>query len=124
MLRNSEDHEKLGRPSLTPSTYCRLQLIGFFEGVCSEHGIAWRLADSLSLRRFLGYGLDEATPDHVTLSRTRRPLDAETHQAVFSRGSSCARPVCCAVRRSSWTRQRLEANAAMRSIVRRATGEK
>ena len=45
---------------------------GFCEGVNSERGIAWRVADSLSLRCFLGYGLDEATPDHVTLSRTRR----------------------------------------------------
>ncbi len=73
-----------GRAVADPGTYFRLQLIGFFEGVGSERGIAWRVADSLSLRRFLGYGLDEETPDHVALSRTRRLLDAETHQAVCS----------------------------------------
>ena len=118
-------HEKLGRPSLTPGTYFRLQLIGFFEGVGSERGIAWRVADSLSLRRFLGYGLDEATPDHVTLSRTRRLLDAETHQAVFSwvlerlAEAGLLRGKTIGVDATT-----LEANAAMRSIVRRATGEK
>jgi hypothetical protein len=69
---------------LAPGVYFRLRLIGFFEGVDSEHGVAWRVADSLSLRRFLGYGLDGAMPDHVTLSRTRRLLDDETHQAFFS----------------------------------------
>ena len=110
-------HDRLGRPSLAPGVYFRLQLIGFFEGLNSERGIAWRVADSLSLRCFLGYGLDEVTPDHVTLSRTRRLLDAETHQAIFS-----------------WVLERLAAagllkgktigvDATMRSIVRRATGE-
>ena len=117
-------HHRLGRPSLTPGSYFRLQLIGFFEGVGSERGIAWRVADSLSLRRFLGYGLDEATPDHVTLSRTRRLLDAETHQAVFSwvlerlGEAGLLRGKTIGVDATT-----LEANAAMRSIVRRATGE-
>ena len=69
---------------MAPGVYFRLQLIGFLEGVDSERGIAWRVADSLSLRHFLGYGLDEATPDHVTISRTRRLLDAGSHQAVFA----------------------------------------
>lgn len=117
-------HDKLGRPSLTPGTYFRLQLIGFFEGVGSERGIAWRVADSLSLRRFLGYGLDEATPDHVTLSRTRRLFDAETHQAVF--GWVLARLSEAGLVRGKTIgvdATTLEANAAMRSIVRRATGE-
>ena len=68
----------VGRPSLAPGVYFRLMLIGFFEGLDSERGIAWRVADSLSLRQFLSYGIDESTPDHVTLSRTRRLLDAET----------------------------------------------
>ena len=77
-------HTKLGRPSLAPGVYFRLLLIGFFEGIGSERGIGWRVADSLSLRRFLNYGLDEATPDHVTISRTRRLLDEATHQAVFT----------------------------------------
>ena len=117
-------HDRLGRPSLAPGVYFRLQLIGFFEGVDSERGIAWRVADSLSLRRFLGYGLDEATPDHVTISRTRRLLDAETHQAVFRwvlerlAGAGLLKGKTIGVDATT-----LEANAAMRSIVRRATGE-
>lgn len=74
-------HDKLGRPSMAPGVYFRLLLIGFFEGIDSERGIAWRVADSLSLREFIGYGMDEATPDHVTVSRTRRLLDESAHQA-------------------------------------------
>jgi transposase len=68
--------DKAGRPSLAPGVYFRLMLIGFFEGLDSERGIAWRTADSLSLRQFLSYGMDGATPDHVTISRTRRLVDA------------------------------------------------
>src|SRR6266700_319901 len=77
-------HTKLGRPSMPPGVYFRLLLIGFFEGIASERGICWRVADSLSLRRFLNYGLGEVTPDHVTMSRTRRLFDAAVHQAVFT----------------------------------------
>ena len=77
-------HQKLGRPSLPPGQYFRVMMIGFFEGLDSERGIAWRLADSLTLRQFLSIGLDESTPDHVTISRTRRLTDAETHQRIFS----------------------------------------
>ena len=73
----------VGRPSLVPGVYFRLMLIGFFEGIDSERGIAWRVADSLSLRQFLGYGIDENTPDHVTISRTRRLLEASTHKQIF-----------------------------------------
>src|SRR6266545_5382275 len=76
-------HEKLGRPSLPPGMYFRLMMIGFFEGLDSERGIAWRVADSLTLRQFLQIGLDERTPDHVTISRTRRLMDEATHQRVF-----------------------------------------
>src|SRR3954454_18684513 len=72
-----------GRPSLAPGVYFRMLLIGYFEGLDSEPGIAWRGADSLSLRRFLGYALDESTPDHSTVSRTRRLIWVETHKAVF-----------------------------------------
>ena len=117
-------HDRLGRPSLAPGVYFRLQLIGFFEGVNSERGIAWRVADSLSLRCFLGYGLDAATPDHVTLSRTRRLLDAETHQAIFSwvleRQAAAGLLKGKTIGVDATT---LEADAAMRLIVRRATGE-
>lgn len=117
-------HDRLGRPSLAPGVYFRLQLIGFFEGVNSERGIAWRVADSLSLRCFLGYGLDEATPDHVTISRTRRLLDAETHQAIFSWVlERLAAAGLLQGKTSGVDATTLEADAAMRSIVRRATGE-
>ena len=114
----------IGRPSLAPGRYFRLLLLGYFEGLDSERAIAWRAADSLSIRQFLDFALHEASPDHSTLSRTRRLIDVETHQAVFT-----------------WVLQRLadahlvegrtigidattlEANAAMRSIVRRDTGD-
>ena len=116
--------DTMGRPGLPPGIYFRLLLVGYFEGVDSERGIAWRAADSLALRRFLRIAWDEEVPDHTTISRTRRLIDLETHRAVFT-----------------WVQQRLvetgllkgktvaidattlEANAAMRSIVRRDTGE-
>jgi transposase len=114
----------MGRPSIPPGQYFRLLLVGYFEGIDSERGIAWRAADSLAVRSFVRLALHEAAPDHSTLSRTRRRIDVETHRAVFT-----------------WVQQRLvevgllhgktvaidattlEANAAMRSIVRRDTGE-
>jgi transposase len=74
----------IGRPGLTPGIYFRSLMIGYFEGIEAERGIAWRLKDSLSLRRFLGIALDEDTPDHSTISRTRRLIDVETHRQVFS----------------------------------------
>ena len=67
--------ENNGRPSVTPGIYFRLLLVGYFEGIDSERGIAWRAADSIGLRKFLGVGLDEQTPDHSTISRTRRLID-------------------------------------------------
>ena len=70
--------EPVGRPSLAPGTYFRLLLVGYFEGIDSERGIAWRTADSLALRGFLGLGLDETPPEHSTISRTRRLIDVET----------------------------------------------
>ena len=73
---------KMGRPSLAPGVYFRLLLIGYFEGLDSERGMAWRAADSLGLRRFLRIGLEEMTPDHSTISRTRRLIDVETHREV------------------------------------------
>ena len=72
----------VGRPSLAPGRYFRLLLLGYFEGLDSERAIAWRAADSLSIRTFLDVALHEAPPDHSTLSRTRRLIDLETHQAV------------------------------------------
>src|SRR5439155_19174588 len=76
--------EKQGRPSLAPGIYFRLLLIGYFEGIDSERGIAWRAQDSLALRSFLDIALDESSPDHSTLSRTRRLMDVETHREVFA----------------------------------------
>jgi len=114
----------MGRPSLAPGQYFRLLLVGYFEGIDSERGIAWRAADSLAVRRFVRLALNEVAPDHSTISRTRRKIDLETHRAAFT-----------------WVQQRLvevgllqgktiaidattlEANAAMRSIVRRDTAE-
>ena len=114
----------MGRPSLAPGIYFRTLLIGHFEGIDSERGIGWRMADSLSLRRFLMIELDETTPDHATISRTRRLIDGETHRAVFS----WVLPLIAqaglfqggAIGVDATT---LEANAALRSIVRRASGE-
>ena len=77
----------IGRPSLTPGTYFRLLLIGCFEGLDSERGIAWRTADSLALRGFLGQGLDEAPPEHSTISRTRRLIEALLHEYPVGVGS-------------------------------------
>src|ERR1700680_1014975 len=113
-----------GRPSIAPGVYFRLLLIGFFEGIGSERGIAWRVADSLSLREFVGFGLDERTPDHVTISRTRRLLDEATHHAVFTFVlTEVARRGMLKGKTIGIDATSLEANAAMRSIVRRDTGE-
>lgn len=115
---------KYGRPSLTPGIYFRLLLIGYFEGIDSERGIAWRLADSLALRRFVGIGLDEYTPDHSTISRTRRLIELETHREVFGWVLSLlADRGLLRGKRVAIDATTLEANAAMRSIVRRDTGE-
>jgi transposase len=115
--------DEVGRPGLPPGRYFRLLLIGYFEGLDAERAIAWRAADSFAIREFLGLVLPETPPDHSTISRTRRLIDLETHEAVFT-----------------WILQRLadaglvkgktigidattlEANAALRSIVRRDTG--
>src|SRR5450432_2271384 len=74
----------MGRPSLAPGQYCRLLLVGYFEGIDSERGIAWRAADSLAVRSFVRLALDEPAPDHSTISRTRRKIDLETHRAAFT----------------------------------------
>src|ERR687897_2637378 len=74
----------MGRPSLPPGRYFRLLLLGYFEGIDAERGIAWRAADSLTVRTFLRLGLEEGTPDHSTISRTRRLIAVETHRAVFT----------------------------------------
>src|SRR5882762_2240035 len=112
-----------GRPSLAPGVYFRMLLLGYFEGIDSERGIAWRVADSFSLREFLGFSLTESTPDHSTMSRTRRLMPVETHKAVFrwfvkvldEEGLIDGQTVAIDA-------TMLEANAAMRSIQRRDDG--
>ena len=107
-----------------PGRYFRLLFIGYFEGLSSERGIAWRVADSLSLRAFLDLDVTEAPPNHSTLSRTRRLIDVETHVAVFTwvlerlAGAGLVQGKTVGVDATT-----LEANAAMRSIERRDTGE-
>jgi transposase len=114
----------VGRPSLPPGRYCRLLLLGSFERLDSERGIAWRAADSLAVRRFVGLGLDATAPDHSTISRTRRLIDVETHRAVFTWVQErLAAAGLLKGRTIAIDATTLEANAAMRSIVRRDTGE-
>lgn len=116
---------EMGRPSLAPGIYFRSLLIGYFEGLDSERLIAWRLTDSISLRRFVAIELDETTPDHSTISRTRRLIDVETHREVFTwvlqviAQEGMLKGGTIAVDATT-----LEANAALRSIVRRDTGER
>ena len=74
----------MGRPSLAPGRYFRLLLVGYFEGIDSERGMAWRATDSLAVRSFLRLAVDEAPPDHSTIARTRRLIDLETHRTVFT----------------------------------------
>jgi transposase len=109
-----------GRPSLAPGVYFRALLIGYFEGLDSERGIAWRVADSLSLRGFLGYALDEQTPDHSTISRTRRLYWVETHKAIFRWVVRIlTREGLISGQTISIDATTLEANAALKNIVRR-----
>lgn len=117
-------YDDQGRPSIPPGVYFRMLLVGYFEGIDSERGIAWRVADSSSLRAFLGYALTDSTPDHSSLSRIRQRLDGEVHaktfhmvlQAMFKAGMVKGKTV-------GIDATTLEANAAMRSIVRRDTGQ-
>jgi transposase len=114
-----------GRPGIPPGVYFRMLFIGYFEGIDSERGIAWRCADSLGLREFLGYDLTRATPDHSTLCVIRKRIDLETHQEVFDfvlrvlkeKGLLSGETI-------GIDATTLEASAALRSIVRRDTGEK
>lgn len=116
--------ERMGRPSLPPGTYFRILLVGYFEGIDSERGIAWRISDSLALRSFLGYDVTQAPPDHSTISRTRRLIDVETHQAVFTWVlQALGREGLIDGKTLGVDATTLEANAALRSIVRRDTAE-
>lgn len=122
--RCAKFYKKGGRPSIPPGVYFRMMMVGFFEGLDSERGIAWRCSDSLALRRFLGYELTQDTPDHSSLSVIRNRLDLKTHQRVFQW-------VLIVLGKSGLVKGRtvgidattLVANAAMKSIVRRDTGQ-
>jgi transposase len=114
----------MGRPGLAPGIYFRLLLVGYFEGLDSERAIAWRAADSLTLRDFLGFTFPDAPPDHSTISRTRRLIDVETHREMFTwvlarlGEAGLVKGHTIAIDATT-----LEANAALRHIVRRDTGE-
>ena len=124
LCRKFYKKSQYGRPSLSPGVYFRSLLIGYFEGLDSERGIAWRTADSLSLRKFLGYTLEEQTPDHSTISRTRRLYWLETHKAVFSWVLKIlSKEGLIRGRTVSVDATTLEANAALKSIVRRDNGQ-
>ena len=113
-----------GRPSMAPGVYFRCLMIGYFEGIESERGIAWRVADSLGLRGFLGLSLIETTPDHSTISRTRRLLPLETHRALFRWVlKRLAEQGLLKGKTMGIDATTLEANAALKSIVRRDNGE-
>lgn len=117
-------HARQGRPSIPPGVYFRMILVGYFEGISSQRGIAWRCCDSRSLAEFLGYGPTEETPDHSSLSRLGERLPPEVHETVFQRVLAIAVSKGLVdgktVAVDSTT---LEANAAMKSIIRRDTGE-
>lgn len=118
------EEDKRGQPSIPPGIYFRMLLVGYFEGLDSQRGIAWRCGDSLSLRTFLGVPLDKRTPDHSTLTNTRKRLPPEVFQEVFqfvlriAEGKKLLSGKTVGVDSTM-----LEANAAMKSIVRRDTGE-
>lgn len=117
-------HDTMGRPGIPPGVYFRMLLVGYFEGLGSQRGIAWRCADSLSLREFLGVRLGEETPDHSSLTRVRDRLPLSVHREVFcfvleladAKGLLKGKTV-------GVDATTLEADAAMKSIVRRDTGE-
>jgi len=116
--------KRMGAPSVPPGRYFRMHLVGYFEGIASERGLEWRCADSLSLRDFLGLGLDQRVPDHSWLSRTRTRLSLEVHEEVFSWVlARLAEHGLVKGNRIGVDGSTMEANAAMRSIRRRDTGE-
>jgi transposase len=115
--------DRQGRPSVPPGVYFRMLMIGYFEGLDSERGIDWRVSDSLTLRQFLGYPLTAATPDHSSLSRIRHRLPLELHQEVFAWILTVLTKVGLLRGKTLGVdATTLEANAALRSIIRRDSG--
>jgi transposase len=119
-----EQDEPRGRKSIPPGVYFRMLFVGYFEGLDSQRGIAWRCADSLALRQFLGVPLDEGTPEHSTLTNTRKRLPPEVFAEVFQFVLSiAAEKKLLSGKTVGADSTTLEANAAMKSIVRKDTGE-
>jgi transposase len=119
-----EQEETRGQPSTPPGVYFRMLLVGYFENIGSQRGIAWRCGDSLSLRQFLGLPLDESSPDHSTLTNTRKRLPPEVFDEVFQFVLRiAAEKKLIAGKTVGVDSTVLEADAAMKSIVRRDTGE-
>lgn len=113
-----------GRPSIAPGVYFRMVLVGYFEGIDSQRGIAWRCSDSLALREFLGVGITGKSPDHSSLTVIRQRLTSEVHESVFALVLGIARDKKLLDGKTLGVDATLlEANAAMKSIVRRDTGE-
>jgi transposase len=113
-----------GRPGIPPGVYFRMLLIGYFEGIESQRGIAWRCADSNSLKNFLGFGLTETTPDHSSLTNIRKRLPLEVHEEVFAFVLGIAQlKKLLKGQAIGVDATLLEANAALKSIVRKDTGE-
>jgi transposase len=116
--------ETMGRPSIPPGRYFRMLMIGYFEGLDSERGICWRCADSLSLREFLQLDTAQTVPDHSSLSRTRTRLPLEIHHTVFVHVLRLlSEQGLLQGKKLGIDASTMEANAAMRNIVRRDTGE-
>jgi transposase len=117
-------YAEMGRPSIPPGVYYRMLLVGYFEGIGSQRGIAWRCADSLSLRKFLGMASNQESPDHSSLTIIRERLPHEVHVAVFQWVLTLAREKQVLNGRTLGVdATTLEANAAMKSIIRKDTGE-
>ena len=116
--------EGQGRPSIAPGMYFRMLFIGYFEGIDSQRGIAWRCADSLSLRTFLRLGVTASTPEHSSMTRTRKRLPEEVFWQVFAFVLQAAAQLGILKGKTiAVDSTTLEANAAMKSLVRRGTGE-
>src|SRR3954462_9753964 len=114
---------KMGAPSVPPGRYFRMHMVGYFEGICSERGIAWRCSDSMSLRDFLRLENREKVPDHSWLSKTRGRLPREIHETVFSWVLKLvAEQGLVKGKRIGIDASTMEANAALRTIVRRDDG--
>ena len=115
---------RMGAPSLPPGRYFRMHMVGYFEGIDSERGICWRCSDSLSLREFLRLASRDKVADHSWLSKTRSRLPHEVHEKVFGWVLSLvAERGLVKGERIGVDGSTMEANAALRTIVRRDSGE-